>query len=338
MWTGSPLFPDAASTLAPRVDALYFFLVGLASFFSLLIAGLIVYYAIRFRRRAPDAVGARIAGGLVLELTWTVIPLVVVLVIFVWSASVFVAIARPPGDALDVYVVGKQWMWKFQHPSGAREINELHVPIGRPVRLVMTSEDVIHDFFVPAFRVKADVLPGRYTHLWFEATRPGAYHLFCAEYCGTKHSAMIGRVVAMEEEEYQTWLGASGAEGTLASAGAKLFADLACHTCHRPGAQGRGPVLEGLFGSTITLQDGQQVIVDEAYVRESIVRPNDRLTAGFQPVMPAYQGLVTEDGLLELVEYVKSLGTRRQSPPSQPPSAGPEARETTPARPSGASR
>jgi cytochrome c oxidase subunit 2 len=308
MWTGTPLFPAAASTMAPRVDALYFFLVGLTSFFSLLIAGLIVFYAVKFRRRTPDAVGARISGGLVLELTWTIIPLVVVAVIFVWSASVFVAIARPPDDTLDVYVVGKQWMWKFQHPSGAREINELHVPVGRAVKLIMTSEDVIHDLFVPAFRVKADVLPGRYSHLWFEATKPGTYQLFCAEYCGTKHSGMIGRVVALQAEEYQSWLSTSGAEGTLASAGGKLFADLACNTCHRQGAQGRGPVLEGLFGSAVTLQDGQRVVVDESYLRESILRPNEKITAGFQPVMPAYQGLVTEDGLLELIEHLKSIG------------------------------
>jgi cytochrome c oxidase subunit 2 len=188
------------------------------------------------------------------------------------------------------------------------------VPIGQPVKLIMTSEDVIHDLFVPAFRVKADVVPGRYSHIWFEATKPGIYQLFCAEYCGTKHSGMIGRVVALEAEEYQNWLSASGAEGTLASAGAKLFADLACNTCHRDGAQGRGPVLEGLFGSTITLQDGQRIVVDESYLRESILRPNERITAGFQPVMPAYQGLITEDGLLELIEHLKSIGAPSATP------------------------
>jgi len=311
MWSGTPLFPDAVSTMAPRVDALFFFLVGLTAFFSLLIAGLIVYYAIRFRRRAPDQIGARIEGGKILEITWTVIPLVIVLTIFVWGASVFFAMSRPPDDALNVYVVGKQWMWKFQHLNGQREINELHVPVGRPVKLVMTSEDVIHDVFVPGFRVKADVIPGRYTSLWFEPTKPGRYHLFCAEYCGTRHSGMVGEVVVMEPDEFQTWLSGGGAEGSLASAGAKLFADLACNTCHRPEVQGRGPRLDGLFGRTVTLEGGAQVLVDEAYIREAIVNPNARIAQGFQPVMPSYQGIVTEEGLLQLIEYVKSLREER---------------------------
>jgi cytochrome c oxidase subunit 2 len=332
MWTGSPLFPEAASTMAGRVDALYFFLVGVSAFFSLLIAGLIVYYAIRFRRREPDQVGARIHGGLVLEITWSVIPLMIVLVMFVWSASVFVAISRPPAEAQNIYVVGKQWMWKFQHLNGAREINELHVPVGRPVKLIMTSEDVIHDLFVPAFRVKADVLPGRYTHMWFEATQAGSYHLFCAEYCGTKHSGMIGRLVAMEPTAFETWLSSGQAEGSLASAGAKLFADLACNTCHRPDIQGRGPVLQNLFGRTVSLEGGGTAVVDEAYIRESIVDPNARITAGFQPTMPTYQGLVTEQGLLELIEYVKSLGTLAPAPSPRPPSAGPRPGESTPSR------
>jgi cytochrome c oxidase subunit II len=215
--------------------------------------------------------------------------------------------ARPPDEALNIYAVGKQWMWKFQHLDGQREINELHVPVGRAVKMIMTSEDVIHDFFVPAFRVKADVLPGRYTTVWFEPTRPGRYHLFCAEYCGTKHSGMIGSVVVMEPSEYQTWLSGGVPEGSLASTGAKLFADLACNTCHRPDAQGRGPVLEGLFGKAVALQSGETITVDEAYVRESILTPAAKITAGFQPIMPTFQGLVTEEQLLALVEYVKSL-------------------------------
>jgi cytochrome c oxidase subunit 2 len=295
--------------MAPRVDALYFFLIGLTVFFSLLIAGLIVYYAIRFRRRAPDQIGARITGGLVLEITWSVIPLIVVLGIFVWGASVFFAMSRPPDDTLNIYVVGKQWMWKFQHLSGQREINQLHVPVGRPVKLIMTSEDVIHDVFVPGFRVKADVLPGRYTNIWFEPTTPGRYHLFCAEYCGTRHSGMIGEVVVMEPDEFQEWLSGGEAEGSLASEGAKLFADLACNTCHRPEVQGRGAVLNGLFGRTVALEGGGTVVADEAYIRESIVDPSAKITAGFQPIMPTYQGVVSEDGLLQLIEYVKSLGT-----------------------------
>ena len=307
-----PLFPERASTIAPRVDALYFFLLAIAIFFGLLIAGLIVYYAVKFHRRSPDAVGARIHGGMVLEVTWTVVPLLITMVIFVWGASVYFAMAHPPDETLNIYVVGKQWMWKFQHLDGQREINELHVPVGRAVKLITTSEDVIHDFFVPAFRVKADVLPGRYVTIWFQPTRPGRYHLFCAEYCGTRHSGMIGEVVVMEPNEYETWLSGGAAEGSLASAGAKLFQDLACNTCHRPDAQGRGPVLEGLFGKSVTLQSGETVTVDEAYVRESILTPSAKITAGFQPIMPTFQGLVTEEQLLALIEYVKSLQAQPQ--------------------------
>ncbi len=307
MWSGTPLFPDQASAMASRVDALYFFLVGLTLFFSLLIAGLIVYYAVRFHRQHPDAIGTTIHGGTILEITWSVIPLLITMVIFVWGASVFVAMARPPDDTMNIYVVGKQWMWKFQHLDGQREINELHVPLGRPVKLIMTSEDVIHDLFVPAFRMKADVIPGRYTNIWFQPTKPGRYHLFCAEYCGTRHSGMIGEVVVMSPTEYQTWLSGGAPEGSLASTGAKLFQDLACNTCHRPDAQGRGPMLEGLFGKSVQLLSGETVTVDEAYVRESILTPAAKVAAGFQPIMPAFQGLVSEEQLLGLIEYVKSL-------------------------------
>ena len=313
MWFGIPLFPQQASTMAARVDALYFFLIAVSAFFSLLIAGLIVYYAVKYRRRSPDAVGANIHGGLLLELIWTIVPFLITMVIFVWGASVFFAMSRPPDETLNIYVVGKQWMWKFQHLDGQREINELHVPVGRAVKLIMTSEDVIHDVFVPAFRVKADVLPGRYTNIWFQATTPGRYHLFCAEYCGTRHSGMTGEVIVMEPTEYQAWLSGGTGEGSLASAGEKLFQDLACHTCHRADTQGRGPVLQGLFGKTQTLQGGETALVDEKYLRESILNPSSRITAGFQPVMPAFQGLVSEEQLLELIEYLKAL---RAEPPA----------------------
>jgi cytochrome c oxidase subunit 2 len=283
----------------------------MTAFVSLLIAGLIVYYAVRFRRRSPDAVGERIHGGMALEIAWTVVPFLITMVIFVWGASVFFAMATPPAETLNIYVVGKQWMWKFQHLDGQREINELHVPVGRNVKLIMTSEDVIHDLFFPAFRVKADVIPGRYVNIWFNATKPGRYHLFCAEYCGTRHSGMIGEVVVMEGHDYQDWLSGGGAEGSLASAGEKLFTDLACNTCHRPDSAGRGPVLQGLFGKTVTTQDGELIVVDEAYIRESILNPSAKIAAGYQPIMPTFQGVVSEEGLLALIEYVKSL----QSPP-----------------------
>src|SRR3977135_551469 len=307
MSSGTPLFPFGASTMASRVDALYLFLIAVTVFFSLLIAGLIVYFAVKYRRRPPGAGGERIHGSIMLEIGWTVVPFLITLVIFMWGASVYFAMASPPAETLNIYVVGKQSMWKLQHIDGQREINELHVPVGRNVKLITTSEDVIHDFFVPAFRMKADVLPGRYVNIWFHATTPGRYHFFCAECCGTRHSGMIGEVVVMEANEYQEWLSGGAPEGSLASAGEKLFADLACNTCHRPQAQGRGPVLQGLFGKTVTLQTGETLVADEAYVRESILNPAAKLTAGFQPIMPTFQGLVSEEQLLELIEYVKSL-------------------------------
>ena len=307
MWSGTPLFPEQASTIAHRVDALYFFLIAITVFFSVLIAGLIVYYAVRYRRRSPESVGESVHGAMALEITWTVIPFVIVMVVFVWSASVYFAIARPPNETLNIYVVGKQWMWKFQHLDGKREINELHVPVGRAVKLIMTSEDVIHDVYIPAFRIKQDVLPGRYTTEWFQATKPGRYHLFCAEYCGTRHSGMTGEVIVMEPAEYQNWLSGGAPEGSLADAGQKLFTDLSCNTCHRPDAQGRGPVLTGLFGKTVQLQGGQTVVADEAYIRESVVNPAAKVVDGYQPIMPTFQGLVSEEGLLQLIEYLKTL-------------------------------
>ena len=307
MWSGTPLFPESASTMSGRVDALFFFLLAVAAFFSILIAGLVVVYGVKYRRRAPHSVGTVIPGGTLLEIVWIVIPSLITVVMFVWGASVFFAISRPPDETLNIYVVGKQWMWKFQHLDGRREIDELHVPVGRAVKLIMTSEDVVHDVFVPAFRVKADVIPGRYTTIWFQATKPGRYHLFCSQYCGTRHSGMTGEVVAMAPAEYQTWLSGGAAQGSLALAGEKLFSDLACNTCHRPDARGRGPVLVGLFGKTATTQNGDRVTVDEAYVRESILQPSAKIAAGYQPIMPTFQGLVGEEQLLQLIEYVKSL-------------------------------
>ena len=298
--------------MATRVDHLYFFLLAVAVFFSVLIAGLVVYYAVRYRRRSPGAIGQSIEGGLPLEIAWTVIPAVITVVMFVWGASVFFAEQRAPDETINIYVVGKQWMWKFQHLDGQREINELHVPVGRAVKLIMTSEDVIHDLFVPAFRVKADIVPGRYTTIWFQATKPGRYHLFCAEYCGTRHSGMTGEVVVMEPNDYQTWLSGGVPEGSLASSGEKLFNDLACNTCHKPDSQGRGPMLQNLFGRTQSLQNGTTVVADEAYIRESILNPHAKIVAGYQPIMPTFQGQVSEEQLLALVEYVKSLQAQPQ--------------------------
>jgi cytochrome c oxidase subunit 2 len=310
---GLPLFPERASTIAGDVDALYFFLVGLSVVMSVLIATLVVSFAIRFHRRHPDEVGAQVHGGLMLELAWTFVPFVIAMVIFFWGAKVYFVMASPPRETLNIYVVGKQWMWKVQHATGQREINQLHVPVGRPVKLIMTSEDVIHNFSIPAMRVKSDVIPGRFVQIWFEPTRPGTYQIFCAEYCGTQHSGMIGQVVVMDAHAYQTWLSGGAEEGSLASAGEKLFADHACNTCHRPDSRGRGPMLQNVFGHPVQLQDGTVVTADENYLRESILNPAAKVTAGYQPVMPAFQGLVTEEQLLALIEYVKSLSTPQES-------------------------
>jgi cytochrome c oxidase subunit II len=326
-----PLFPVEASTMAGKVDALYFFLVAVSAFFVVLVASLVIYFGIRYRRRAHAEVGATVVPSLTLEIAWTIIPLGLGLVMFAWGAHVYFNQARPPAETLDVYVVGKQWMWKFQHLDGQREINELHVPVGRAVRLTGTSEDVIHSFFVPAFRMKADVIPGRYTTLWFNATRTGRFHLFCAEYCGTKHSGMTGTIVVMEPNEYQAWLAGGSGEGSLASQGQKAFQDLACITCHRSDAQGRGPVLDGVFGSKVALSSGQVVVADEAYIRESILSPSAKVAAGFQPIMPTFQGLVSEEQLLGLIEYIKSLKGRPATQPATEKPGGPGPGETTPA-------
>ena len=302
-----PLFPEQASTMAPRVDALYFYLLAVSAFFSLVIAILVIVFAIRYRRRSQDDLPRPIEGSTRLEIAWSVIPLGIALTFFFWGAKLYFAMHSPPNDAIEISVVGKQWMWKIQHSDGNREINELHVPVGRPVRLTMTSEDVIHDFFVPAFRMKQDVVPGRYTNAWFQATRPGRYHLFCSQYCGTKHSAMIGWIDVMEPVAYQTWLSGGAGGESLAATGAKLFVQHACNTCHRPDSLARGPNLEGLFGKTVQLADSRTVVADESYIRESIVNPNAKMVMGFQPIMPTFQGLISEEGLLQLVAYIKSL-------------------------------
>jgi cytochrome c oxidase subunit 2 len=308
MFTNFPFFPQAASEQAGQIDALYFFLVAVTAFFTALIGILVVVFAVKFHRKHDTEVGTAIHGSLALELLWTIIPLGITMVMFAWGAQVFFHMTRPPKGAMEIYVVGKQWMWKAQHMDGAREINELHVPIGKPVKLIMGSEDVIHSFFIPDFRVKADVVPGRYNTLWFTATKAGRYHLFCTQYCGTKHSAMIGWVTAMEPSDYQAWLGGGPAGGSMAENGAKLFQDLACSTCHLENGQGRGPVLKGAYGKPVTLQSGQTVTVDDAYIRESVLNPQAKVVAGFQPIMPTFQGLVTEEQLLQLIAYIKSIG------------------------------
>jgi cytochrome c oxidase subunit 2 len=303
-----PFAPEQGSTVAESVDYLYVFLVGLTIFFGVAISAAIFYFAIKYRRRSEDEYPEQIEGSMKLEVLWIVVPFIIVMVIFWWSASVYFKIFRPPSDPLDIYVVGKQWMWKFEHPDGQREINELHVPIGRRIKLTMGTEDVIHSLFVPAFRVKADVVPGRITSVWWEPTKPGRYELYCAEYCGTKHSGMIGWIVVQEPAEYQAWLSGSASGGSLASNGEKIFQTLACNSCHKSDQSGRGPALEGIFGKQQALQNGQTITVDENYIRESILTPRAKVVAGYDPVMPTFQGLVSEEQLLQLIAYLKSLG------------------------------
>jgi cytochrome c oxidase subunit 2 len=312
------LFPEQASTIAGHVDALYAFLVLVSAFFSLLIAFLVVYFAVKYRQKpgtshVPAHGDDHSAGAMILEITWTVIPLGLSMIMFAWGVSIYFTESRPPADSMEIYVTGKQWMWKIQHMEGAREINELHIPINRDVKLTMTSEDVIHDFYVPAFRTKADVLPGKYTTEWFKATQIGEYHIFCAEYCGTKHSGMIGTVYVMSEADYNDWLGHGSGEGSMAEQGQALFNQLGCGNCHPSvvnNQNGRCPNLVGLFGSRVELKDGSNVRADESYIRESVLYPEAKIVAGYDNIMPTFKGLITEDGMLKLVEYIKSLGSK----------------------------
>ncbi len=320
-----PLMPEQASTAASEVDALYIFLGALTVVFSILIAGAIVYFAVKYRRRSPQDLPRPVEGALKLEIVWSVIPFIISMGIFAWGTSIYFKQYRMPAEAMEIYVVGKQWMWKFQHIEGQREINELHVPLGRKVKLTMTTEDVIHSLYIPAFRTKMDVVPGKYTRLWFEATKPGRYHIFCAEYCGTNHSGMIGSIEVMEPPDYQAWLAGGGQGGSLAEAGEKLFQSLACANCHKSDEAGKGPALDDLFGSVVSLQGGQSVTADVEYLRESILNPQAKIVAGFPRAsapasMPTFQGLVTEEQLLQLIEYIKSLKTKQGAgaQPTQP--------------------
>ncbi len=313
MWRGFPIVPDRASSVAGDVDLLYYALTAVTLFFSFAIFTTIFYFAVRYRRRSPEEQPAPIHGSLALELIWSAGPLVISIALFAWGAEIFFRITHPPANSMQMYVVGKQWMWKIQHPEGRREINELHVPVGRPVKLLMTSEDVIHDFFIPAFRVKQDVVPGRYTALWFEATQVGEYHLFCAQYCGTKHSGMIGSVHVLEPAQFEQWLAGNPSGETLEAAGERLFNQLFCNTCHKAGPTQRGPALDGVYNSKVKLETGETVTADEAYLRESILQPAAKVTAGYRPVMPTFQGQVSEEGVLQLIAYIKSL-KKEQAP------------------------
>jgi cytochrome c oxidase subunit 2 len=312
-----PFFPAQGSVMAGQVDALVLFMLAASTLITLTIFFFILAVSIKYRRRPGNLVARQVTGTTRIEVAWSVIPLGLALVPFVWGATLYLDEAQPPSDAMEVYVVAKQWMWKAQHPEGQAEIDALHVPVGRPVKLTMTSQDVIHSFYVPAFRVKADVLPGRYTTLWFQATDPGDYELLCAEYCGTDHSRMRGHVIAMRPSDYADWL-ASGATATNAPAaqGRQVFLQFGCAECHEAG---RAPDLHGVFGQPVLLQDGTSVQADANYLRESIVRPSANVVYGYQPIMPAFAGRLGEDEIVQLIEYIRSIGPV----PGQQPAQGP---------------
>ena len=329
-----PFIPESASTVSGKVDALYFYLSGVTVFFTLLISGVLIFFVIKYRRRTAFEIPRPIAGSHKLETLWSVIPFIIAMSMFAWGAQVYFENSRPPKNANEVYVVGKQWMWKIQHSTGQREINELHVPVGRKIKLIMTSEDTIHDFFIPAFRIKADVLPGKYTTQWFEATKPGTYHLFCAEYCGMNHSGMIGSVIVMQPADFDNWLSGNASQQSPAVAGQQLFQSLGCVSCHGAnGEGGRGPGLVGLFGSKVFLTNNQTLTADEAYIRESIENPSAKIVSGFNPIMPTFQGQVTPEQLIQIMSYIKSLqatGTPATAGPASKAEATPAATTVTP--------
>jgi cytochrome c oxidase subunit 2 len=302
----SSLFPAEASGISPYVDALYVFLLLMTVVGTVLVAVLLLVFSIRYRRE-KNPVATQIEGSTLLEATWTIIPLAIFLVTFVWGALLYFRIYNPPANAMNIYVIGKQWMWKAEHPGGQHEINALHVPTGQPVQLTMISQDVFHSFSIPDFRIKREVIPGRYSTVWFEATQPGTYHLFCTQYCGTQHSGMVGEVTVLTPDDYKKWLQQSNSGMSLAQNGERLFASMGCNSCHSGTAAARGPNLAGVYGAKLTLTDGSQVLVNDAYLRDAILNPSQHVTAGFAPIMPTYQGQISEDGLIDLVEFIKNM-------------------------------
>jgi cytochrome c oxidase subunit 2 len=302
-----PIFPIEASTIAIHVDLLLTGLVAISTVFTLIVLVLMVYFGLKYRRgKTADRSNPPLASTKI-ELAWIFGLILLSVGAYTWATVIFFNMNRPPEETIDISVVGLQWMWKFQHADGQREINELHVPVGYPVRLVMTSQDVIHSFFVPAFRLKNDVIPGRYTELWFEATKTGEFHLFCAEYCGTNHAEMIGKIIVMDPRAYQEWLGGQPVGVSMVQAGEELFTELGCSSCHVAGAGVRAPTLAGMFGSEVRLASGETVVADEAYIRESILFPQEKIVTGYDPIMPSYQGRVSEEQIMQLIAYIRSL-------------------------------
>lgn len=302
------LFPSQASSSATQVDWLSFGLTTMTLFFCVVVFLPIIYFSVRYRRGSNADRSNPETGNNLLECGWTLFPLVISLGFFSWGAVVYYHIERPPADALQVQVVAKQWMWKLQHAEGKREIDELHVPLGRAVTLTMTSQDVIHSFFVPDFRVKQDVVPGRYTTEWFRPTRLGKYQLFCAEFCGTDHSKMIGLVVVMEPEDYQRWLTTGECGQSIALEGQRLFREKGCSGCHEGNSVVHAPPLAGVYGKQVPLSSGQIIAADDQYIRDSILLPGKELSAGYDNVMPSFTGQINEAEIMQIIAYLKSIG------------------------------
>ena len=331
------IFPAQATTTASQVDALFLFLLVVCGSVGLLVAALLIYFCIRYRRRPGDSLNPPPThSSEALEWFWTIVPMFIFVAMFFWGAVVYVDAYRAPDESTRIYCVGKQWMWKFQHQEGQREINTLHVPTGRPIQILFTSEDVIHSFFVPEFRVHMDVLPNRYTSVWFQATRPGTYHLFCSQYCGTNHAGMVGTAVVMEPAEFESWL-ALHAEGSMALEGRKVLLKYRCVSCHSATETARAPVLEGLYRRQVHLTTGQTVIADDAYIRESILSPGAKIVAGWENIMPTFRGQISEDEIYSLIAYFRSL-KRGETPPRvedyPPPTATPQINPLSSSKPS----
>jgi cytochrome c oxidase subunit II len=308
------LTPIAASSVAPSIDLLFYTLLALSVLVVVGVSGFILVFAVRYRR-GSRAMRRNVTRRLSWEIAWTLIPLALFLGICVWAGKLYFDLYSPPANALPIYVVAKQWMWKLQHPDGQREIDQLHVPRGVPIKLIMTSQDVIHSFYVPAFRIKQDVLPGRYTTAWFEATQEGSFDLLCAEYCGTDHSKMRGQVVVMAPQAYQNWLQAHPAGQGMAAQGAQRFREYGCSGCHGAQSTVHAPPLEGVFGKPVQLQDGSRVIADETYIRDSVLQPTRQVVAGYAPIMPPFRGQIPEEQLLQIIAYVKSISDQQGAPP-----------------------
>ena len=323
------LWPETASDIGRSVDTLYIVMVVLTSIVVGGIGAIILYFVIKYRRRHEDDVGQDIGEHMGVEITWTAIPLVICLIIFVWASWLFLRMSKPPSDAMVINIVGKQWMWKIQHPSGRKEIDELHLPLGKPILLQITSEDVIHSFFIPEFRTKQDVLPGRYSEQWFTPTKLGQFHLFCSQYCGTSHAQMQGTVFVMEPGDYDAWAAQVAPDNRPEAVGAALFTQYGCIACHGQQA----PTLAGVYNHPQTMQNGRTIIADDAYLRESIIDPRAQIVAGYTPIMPSYQGQLSEEQIFALLAYIKSLGAAASTPGNTANSSTPAATRPTASAP-----